>query len=75
MRNLLAFLATAVLVFLGLGWYLNWYSFRSVPADPGHRSYTIELNSDKISRDISKGEDKLSHALEKDKSSDSAAKK
>jgi hypothetical protein len=55
MRNLLAFLAFLVIAFLGLGWYLGWYSFRTVPADAGHRGYTIDINAQKIETDVQKG--------------------
>jgi hypothetical protein len=67
MRNLLAFLAFLVMAFLGLGWYLGWYSFRTVPADAGHRGYTIDINAQKIETDVQKGvrsgEDKLHDVL------------
>lgn len=70
MRNLLAFLATALLVFLGLGWYLDWYSFKSVPAGaPGLESFNIDINKDKINRDVAKGmqegEEKLHQTMDK----------
>src|SRR2546423_322392 len=47
MRNLLAFLAAAVLAFVGLGWYLDWYKVQSVPSTPGHQSFTVEVNGTK----------------------------
>lgn len=73
MRNVLAFLAAALLVFLGLGWYLDWYSFKSVPAgSPGHQSINIDINKDKISSDVQKGEKKLQDAIDKRKESTSA---
>jgi hypothetical protein len=64
MRNLLALFGLAVILFLGLGWYLNWYSFRAVaPAEPGRKTYTIDINTKKISEDvrqkIREGEERL----------------
>jgi hypothetical protein len=71
MRNLLAFLAAAVLTFLGVGWYLDWYHVKSSPADVGHHRVDIDINGDKIIKDVEtgvqKGEQKLQNALEKDK--------
>jgi hypothetical protein len=59
MRNLLAFLAAAVIGFLGLGWYLDWYKVSSVPSGtPGHQSYNIELDRTKITEDVEKGLEK-----------------
>ncbi len=67
MRNLLAFLAAAVLTFLGVGWYLDWYHVRSSPAAAGHHRVDIDIDREKIVEDVQKGEQKLQNALEKDK--------
>src|SRR5262249_31146342 len=55
MRNLLAFLAAAVLVFLAMGWYLGWYTFRTVPTSPGHHGYTIDIDTKKTEHDVQQG--------------------
>jgi hypothetical protein len=69
MRNLLAFLAAATIAFIGLGWYLDWYTIRSQPGPSGHRSVNIDLDSVKITNDVQKGvrrgEEKLQQALDK----------
>ena len=71
MRNLLAFLAAAVLAFAALGWYLDWYKIKSEPTGEGHRHVNIDFNEDKILDDVHKGvengEKKLERVLEKDK--------
>ena len=54
MRNLLAFLAVAVIVFLAAGWYLGWYTFHSVPTVTGHRGYTIDIDTQKTTQDVNK---------------------
>jgi hypothetical protein len=64
MRNLLAFFAAMLLMFLGVGWYLGWYKVQSAPAPPGHRAVNIDVHTDKISEDVRKGKEKLSNALE-----------
>jgi hypothetical protein len=65
MRNLLAFLAAAVLAVAGVGWYFGWYRIQSIPAQPGHRAVHIDIDSEKIGEDLSKGEQKIHEALEK----------
>jgi len=55
MRNLLAFLAVAVLAVAGVGWYLDWFKFQSTPTTPGHRSITVDIDGEKISEDVKKG--------------------
>jgi hypothetical protein len=67
-RNLLALLAAAALTFVGLGWYLGWYSIRPTPADAGHRSVTIDVDARKVDADIRRGlregEDRLYRVLQ-----------
>lgn len=64
MRNLLAFLAAAVIAFLGLGWYLGWYSVHPTMIKPGQQSYTIDIDSKKIKEDVQRGVRKSGDALE-----------
>jgi hypothetical protein len=64
MRNMLAFLATLVLCFVGFGWYLGWYKIRSSPAPTGQRSLTVDINAAKIGDDLHKAEQKLQKKLE-----------
>jgi hypothetical protein len=54
MRNLLAFLAAAVVAFAVVGWCLDWYRFRSVPSPDGNPSVTVDFNPQKISEDFAK---------------------
>jgi hypothetical protein len=65
MKNLLALLATAVIAFFGLGWYLDWYRFSTAPGEaPGRRSVTIDVDTQKIGKDLKNGSNKLQSALE-----------
>jgi hypothetical protein len=64
MRNLLAFLAAALLTFAGLGWYLDWYTISSTQAS-GHRQVNINFNTSKIGEDFEKGGQKVRKILEK----------
>ncbi len=83
MRNLLALLAAAALTFAGLGWYLGWYTVEHSPAAAGHRAVHIDLDGQKMTTDIRKGEAKLQEAIDQnlkeepkhaDVSTDNAAK-
>jgi hypothetical protein len=56
MRNLLAFLAAAVVAFLVVGWWLDWYNFRSVPSPDGKPSVTVDFNTQKIREDVAKAQ-------------------
>jgi hypothetical protein len=65
MRNLLALLGAALVVFLGLGWYLEWYQISTKPSSaPGHRSIEIDINSKKIGQDVQHGIDAGSEKLQ-----------
>jgi hypothetical protein len=55
MRNLLAFLAAAVLVVAGLGWYLNWYKIDTTSGLGGHKEVKIDINGRKVKADVQKG--------------------
>ena len=67
MKNLLAFLAAAVLVFLGVGWYLDWFHVFGAPSPSGHKAFSVDVNADKIESDVQKGEQKVISAIEKAK--------
>ena len=71
MRNLLALLGFALVTFLLVGWYLDWYHITPrAGATAGHRSVEIDINSKKISEDVHKGvqagEKKVQDLLDKD---------
>ncbi|HEV3203547.1 MAG TPA: hypothetical protein VGY77_04150 [Gemmataceae bacterium] len=71
MRNLLALLAAALLTFLVVGWYLDWYKVKNDPAPAGHHNVHIDINGNKIAEDVQKGvvkgEEKLQGVLDKEK--------
>lgn len=64
MRNLLAFVAAAALTFIGLGWYLGWYTVRSEAGALGHRTVNIDVNTPKVLDDVHKGVQKGEAKLE-----------
>jgi hypothetical protein len=71
MRNLLALLGFALVTFLIVGWYLDWYHVtpRQTTA-PGHQGLEIDVNRKKIGDDVNKGikagEDEIHKLTDKD---------
>jgi hypothetical protein len=63
MRNLLALIGLAVLGFVVIGWHQGWYTFQTETSTAGHRKFDVDLNTDKISKDVKSGEEKLQHAV------------
>jgi hypothetical protein len=78
MRNLLAFLAAAIVTFAGVGWYLDWYRIKSAPATDGHHQLNIDVNRKKMLEDVhkgmQKGEETLQDIIEKNNGSAPATK-
>jgi hypothetical protein len=65
MRSLFAFLGAALVAFLVLGWFLDWYKISSTPTDSGRRQVNFDLNIPKIGEDFKKGEQKAIQVIEK----------
>jgi hypothetical protein len=65
MRNFLAFLAAALLTFLGIGWYLGWYKIDRQPSTPGHSHISVDIDQDKIGKDVKTGADKIKDVIDK----------
>ena len=72
MRNFLAFLGAAILTLLGVGWYLGWYKIERQPSTPGHPRLQVDIDQDKIGKDVKKGAEKVKDAIDKN-TSDPAA--
>ena len=54
MKNLLALVGAAVVVVVGLGWYLRWFKVGSEPATPGRAKFNVEVKTDKVESDEKK---------------------
>jgi hypothetical protein len=65
MRNLLAFLSASVLLFAAVGWYRGWYRVQNSPAPAGHHAVNIDIDRDKIGKDLHEGEEELQKVIEK----------
>ena len=65
MRNMLAFLGMAVLVFFGVGLYLGWYHiYREPSSTPGHSRIEFDIDQNKISSDVKQGAGKIKDAID-----------
>src|SRR5438105_12340917 len=65
MRNLLALLSALVLLFAGVGWYRGWYRIQNSAAPAGHHAVNIDIDKDKIGKDLHEGEEELQKVIEK----------
>ncbi len=63
MRNLLAFFALVFLTLAGVGWYLDWYHISASPTTNGRKSVTLDIDTAKISADVSKAEQRIQQRL------------
>lgn len=64
MRNLLALLGAALVVFAVVGWYRGWYQFETATGAGGQHDVKIEINGPKIEKDLHRGTQKIENALE-----------
>ncbi len=55
MRNILALVAAAALIVVGLGWYLGWYHVQTTPSSDGHQHISIDVDKKKIAEDVKHG--------------------
>ena len=63
MRNMLAFVAAMTLTFVGVGWYLNWFTFHDHPRAERQCSVTVDFDTRKISADVLKAEQKIQQKI------------
>jgi hypothetical protein len=65
MRNLLALVSAVLLCFALVGWFRGWYRVQNTPAAPGHHAYNIDIDKDKIGKDLHEGEEELQKVITK----------
>jgi hypothetical protein len=73
MRNLFALIGFAIVVFLGLGWYLGWYKLDWATKSDGTTSVHFDVNAKKVGGDLQNGAQKAEAFIEKLKSKSPAA--
>jgi len=54
MRNFLALIGAIVVLFVGLGWYLGWYSFALSPGAEGKQRLQVDVDTKRIADDAKK---------------------
>ncbi len=63
MKDMLALLGAALVVFAGLGWYLGWYQVGTSTDSQGNRHIELDLNAKKIGSDISRAGQTIGNKL------------
>ena len=71
MKNTLALIGLVVVLVVGLGWYLEWYKLVSGPSKDGHRTFNVDVNTNKVTEDIKTGAKKVGEVINDAKSSSS----
>lgn len=66
MRNLLSLVGLVVVVFLGLGWYLGWYTFKVAPGSDGGYQFQGDVKAKKIGEDVNQAREKVGKILTSD---------
>ena len=66
MRNLLALIGAVVVLVVGLGWYLGWYTLGTEPAGEGRQKITVDVNTDQIKNNLKKGSEIVGDLLHPD---------
>ncbi len=61
MRNLLALIGAVVVLVVGLGWYLGWYTLGTEPG-----KVEVDFHTKKIADDIKKGSQSVGDLLNRD---------
>ncbi len=69
MRNLLALFGALVLVFVGAGWYLGWYDFRTKDGNS-----TINVKGAKVAGDLERGAAAVGEKVKKSREAAAADK-
>lgn len=59
MRNLVFLGFILLVIFLTVGWFLDWYSFTNVKTQDGKTSVQFNLEGAKIKQDLEKGAEKF----------------
>jgi cytoskeletal protein RodZ len=58
-RNLLALVGLAVVLFLGVGWYANWYTARVQTGTDGKLNVSVDVDQKKVGQDVGSATEKL----------------
>ncbi len=64
LKNLVFLGFLALVLFLVVGWFQDWYSFSNGKNSSGKTSIEFDLDKEKIGQDLSKGKDKLDKTID-----------
>ncbi|HET6575151.1 MAG TPA: hypothetical protein VFG68_16205 [Fimbriiglobus sp.] len=67
MRNLLALIGAAVVLFAGLGWYLGWYTFALGPSAGGKQRLQLDVDTGKLTDDVERFGKSIGSAVQRAK--------
>lgn len=66
MKNILALIGLAFVVFVGAGWYLEWYKFESAATTKDGKTHvSVEVNASKIGNDAGSFHDRIADLMSK----------
>ena len=65
MRNIFALIGLVTVVFVGLGWYLDWYKMTRQPSESGKQQFLLNINPNKVTDDVKKGVEQTGEIVEK----------
>ena len=63
MRNMLALIGAAVVLFVGIGWYQGWYTFAIAPGTNGKQRIEVDVDTKKIAEDARKAAETVSKTV------------
>jgi hypothetical protein len=64
MRNLLAFVGALVVTLVVVGWYENWFQFRTTAGADGNRNISIDIDPKKVTDDVKQTEKKIENFID-----------
>ena len=64
MRNLFALVGFVVVVFLGLGWYLNWYRLDWSTGSDGRAKIGLDVDTNKVAGDLKTGANRAGQLID-----------
>ncbi len=59
MRNLLSLVGLVVVLFLGVGWYCNWYTAKILAGTDGRLNVSFDVDQKKVGMDVDTATDKV----------------
>jgi len=71
MRNLLALVGLALVLFVAVGWFRGWYTFQFSPGKDGRTDFNVSVDTTKMNADRRDGTSKVGDFIDGFKKGDS----